>query len=70
MEIKFNLDTEKAAKARATPVVSYGPGQVSKGTKYPQLTFANAIALIAIIAILLGPHPALLAKKMTPPACE
>jgi hypothetical protein len=32
------------------------------GTKYPQLAFANAIALIAIIAILYGSRPALKAK--------
>ncbi len=58
MEIKFELDTDKAAKATIALAASYRLGWVSKGTKYPQLAFANAIALIAIIAILYGPHPA------------
>jgi hypothetical protein len=52
MEIKFELDTEKVAKATVAIVASYGLGQVSEGAEYPQLAFANAIALIAIIAIL------------------
>jgi hypothetical protein len=56
MEIKFKLDTEKAAKATVAITASYGLGQVLEGTGYPQLTFANAIALIAIIAILYGPR--------------
>jgi hypothetical protein len=56
MEIKFKLDTEKAAKATVAIAASYGLGRVSEGTKYPQLAFTNAIALIAIIAILYGPH--------------
>jgi hypothetical protein len=58
MEIKFEFDTEKAAKATVAIAASYRHGQVSKGTKYPQLASANAISLIAIIAILYGPHPA------------
>jgi hypothetical protein len=62
MEIKFKLDTEKAAKATIAIAASYGLGQVSKGTKYPQLAFANTVAFIAIIAILYGPHPAPKAK--------
>jgi hypothetical protein len=53
MEIKFKLDTEKATKAIIAIVTSYGLGRVC--TKYPQLAFANAIALIAIISILYGP---------------
>ena len=36
-----------------------------EGTKYPQLAFANAIALIIIIAILYSTRPAV-AKKTTP----
>ncbi len=70
MEIKFKLDTEKAAKATVAIAVSYGLGQVSEGTEYPQLAFANMIALNAIIAILYGPHPASKAKEanMTPDA--
>ncbi len=55
MEIKFELDTEKAAKATVAIASSYGPGQVSEGTKYPQLAFANVIALIAIIASFTAP---------------
>jgi hypothetical protein len=55
MEIKFQLETEKVAKAAIAISAFYGLGQVSKGTMYPQLALANAIALIAIIAILYGP---------------
>jgi hypothetical protein len=62
MEIKFELDTEKVAKATVAITASYGLGRVSKGTKYPQLAFANATALIVIIAILYGPCPAPKAK--------
>jgi hypothetical protein len=62
MEIKFILDTEKAAKATVAIVASYRHRRVSQGTEYPQLTFASAIALITIIAILYGPHPAPKAK--------
>jgi hypothetical protein len=58
MEIKFKLDMEKVAKATIAIVASYGLGRVSECTKYPQLAFANAMALIAIIAILYGPRPA------------
>ena len=52
MEIKFELDTDKAARATVAITASYGLRRVSKGTEYPQLAFANAIALIIIIAIL------------------
>ncbi len=62
MEIKFELDMEKAAKATVAIAASYGLKWVSKGTEYPQLAFANAIALIAVIAILYGPRPASKAK--------
>ena len=62
MEIKFELDTEKAAKTTIAIAASYGLGHISKGTKYPQLAFANAIAIIAIIAILSGSRPAPKAK--------
>jgi hypothetical protein len=55
MEIKFKLDTEKVAKATVAIAASYGLGWVSEGTNYPQIAFANAIALITIIAILYGP---------------
>jgi hypothetical protein len=64
------LETEKVAKATVAIPASYGFGRVSKGTKYPQLAFANTIALIAIIAIHYSPHPAPKAKstKMMPNA--
>jgi hypothetical protein len=45
--------------------IPYGLGRVSEGTEYPQLAFANAIALIIIIAILYSTRPAV-AKKTTP----
>jgi hypothetical protein len=56
MEIKFKLDTEKAAKATVAIAASYGLGQVSKSTNYPQLAFTNAIA-ISHICNLLRPPP-------------
>jgi hypothetical protein len=62
MEIEFELDTEKAAKATVAIAVSYRLRRVSEGTDYPQIAFANTIALDAIIAILYGPHPGLKAK--------
>ncbi len=62
MEIKFKLDREKVAKATVAIAASYGFGRVSEGTKYPQIAFANVIALIAIIAIIYGPRPAPKAK--------
>jgi hypothetical protein len=65
MEIKFELDTNKAARATVAIAASYGLGRVSKGTEYPQLAFANAIALIIIIAILYSTRP-VVAKKTTP----
>jgi hypothetical protein len=65
MEIKFELDTDKAARATVAIAASYGLGRVSEGTKYPQLAFANAIALIIIIGILYSTRP-VVAKKTTP----
>jgi len=65
MGIKFELDTDKAARATVTIAASYGLGRVSEGTKYPQLVFANAITLIVIIAMLYSTRPAV-AKKTTP----
>jgi hypothetical protein len=56
MEIKFESDTERAAKATVAIAVSCGLGRVSEGTKYPKLASANVIALIAIIGIIYGPH--------------
>jgi hypothetical protein len=66
MEIKFKLDTDKAARAIVAIAASYSLGWVSKGTTYPQLTFANSIPLIIIIVILYSNRPAPLAKKHTP----
>ncbi len=70
MEIKCELDTDKAARATVAIVASYGLGRVSEGTEYPQLAFANTIALIIIIAILYGTRPAPLGCKNTPLARE
>jgi hypothetical protein len=58
LEIKFELDTEKAAKAAVAIATSYGLCRVSEHTEHPQLAAANAIALIVIIASLYGPRPA------------
>ena len=66
MEIKFELDTNKAARATVAITASYRLGRVSEGTEYPQLAFANAITLIIIIAILYGSRPAPLVRKNTP----
>jgi hypothetical protein len=59
MEVKFELDTEKALKAALAIAAAYGLCcvSISKGTKFPQLTAANALALIVIIAILYSPCP-------------
>jgi hypothetical protein len=65
MRIKFELDTDKAARATVAITAFYGLERVSKGTEYPQLAFPNAIALIIIIAILYSTRPAPLAKKTT-----
>ncbi len=62
MEIKFKLDTEKAAKATIAIAASYGLGQVSTGTKNSLLAFANMIVLIAVITILYAPRLAPKAK--------
>jgi hypothetical protein len=43
MEIKFELDTNKAARATVAIAASYALGQVSKGTKYPQLPSATIL---------------------------
>jgi hypothetical protein len=56
MENEFKLDTDKAAKATVAVAALYELGRVSEGTKYPQLAFANAIALIIIITILYSPQ--------------
>jgi hypothetical protein len=66
MEIKFELDTDNAARATVAIAAFYGLGRVSKGTKYPQLAFANTITLTITIAILYGTCPAPLVWKNTP----
>ncbi len=58
MEIKFELDTEKATCAAVAIAAAYALCRVSKHGDSPQLATANAIALIVIIAILYGPRPA------------
>jgi hypothetical protein len=58
MEVKFELDTEKASKAAVAIAAAYRLCCVSKGTKFPQLAAANALVLIIIIAILYSPCPA------------
>ena len=55
MEIKFELDTEKASKATIAITATHGLCQVSVDTEYPQLAAAKAIAIIIIIAFLYGP---------------
>ena len=54
MEIKFELDTDKAMKASVAIAVSLGLCRVSKHTDSTQLAAANAIAIIIIIAFLYG----------------
>ncbi len=66
MEIKFELDTDKSARATVAIAASYGLGRVSEDTEYPQLAFANTISLIIIIAILYGTRLEPLAWKNTP----
>jgi hypothetical protein len=58
IEIKLELDTDKASKAAVAIATAYGLCHVSEGTKYLQLAAANAIALINVIAILYGSRPA------------
>jgi hypothetical protein len=70
MEIKFKLDTKKAARATVTIAASYTLGRISEETKYPQLIFANSVALIVIIAILYNNRPAPLVKRNTPLVCK
>ncbi len=55
IEIKLKLDTKKTSKAAIAIAAAYGLCHVSKGTKSPQLTAANALALIVILMILYGP---------------
>jgi hypothetical protein len=70
MEIKIKLDTNKAARTTYAIVASYALGRIFEGTEYPQLAFANSIALIIIIAILYSNRSAPLAKRNTPLICK
>ncbi len=70
MEIKFELDTDKAARATVAIAASYGLARVSEGTKYPQFALENTIALIIIIAILYGTRSAPHFRKTNPLARE
>jgi hypothetical protein len=63
IEIKLELDTDKASKATVAIATTYGLCRVSKGTEYPQLAAANAIALIIVIAILYG-------SRLAPPKSD
>ena len=56
MEIKLELDTKKTAKATVAIACAYGLARISKASESPQFAFANALALIVIIAILYGPR--------------
>jgi hypothetical protein len=58
MEIKFELDTEKATCAAVAIAAVYALCRVSEHSDSPQLAAVNAIALIVIIVILYGPRPA------------
>jgi hypothetical protein len=58
MEIKFELDTKKSAKAAVAIATAHTLSCVSLAMDLPQLATANALATIIIIAILNGPCPA------------
>jgi hypothetical protein len=56
MEIKFELDTDKAAKAAVAIATAHAFSHVSLATDFPSLAAANGLATIIVIAILYGPH--------------
>ena len=56
MEIKLELDTKKTVKATVAIACAYELACISEASKSPQLTTANALALIIIVAIIYGPH--------------
>ncbi len=58
MEIKLELDTEKATKATVAIAAAYRLSRVLGSTEIPQLAAANTFALIVIVGILYGPCPA------------
>jgi hypothetical protein len=55
MEIKFKLDTNKAAKAAAAIATAHTFSRVSLATDSPSLAAANALVTIIVIGILYGP---------------
>ena len=59
MEIKFELDTEKAAKAVVTIAATLGLCQVSERAGNPLLATANEIVIVTIIVIIYGPRQTL-----------
>jgi hypothetical protein len=62
MEIKFKLDTDKAARAIVAIAASYALGRVSAGNKYPQLAFVLTTANKKLAKVLAK------AKLTIPPA--
>jgi hypothetical protein len=62
MEIKFELDTNKAAKAAVAIATAHAFSCVSLAMDLPSLAAANALATIIVIAILYGPR--LVSKKL------
>jgi hypothetical protein len=58
MEIKFELDTNRAAKAAVAITTAHAFSRVSLAMDSPSLAAANALTTIIVIAILYGPHPA------------
>jgi hypothetical protein len=56
MEIKFELDTEKSAKATIDIATAHALSHVLLAMDLPQLAAANAPATIIIITILYGPR--------------
>ncbi len=58
MEIKFKLDTDKAAKAAVAIATAHAFSRVSLATDLPSLAAAKALATIIVVGILYGPRPA------------
>jgi hypothetical protein len=58
MEIKFELDTDKAAKAPVAIATVHAFSRVSLAMDLPSLAAANTLVTIIVIAILYGPRPA------------
>ncbi len=56
MEIKLELDTEKAAKAVVTVTAILGLCRVSKRLENHSLASANVLAVIIVIAIIYYPQ--------------